>query len=84
MKKRSKELILKIKQRKAITLQRATEKRPILLLQYWKNKKFDSTKISLRSGSTNNISELVDNTIISEIKFYNKIWRKVIFGKGNF
>ena len=39
MEERRKEIILKIEQKRfrAITLQEAMEKRPIWLLQYWKN-----------------------------------------------
>ena len=59
LKKRSKELIQEMKQRRlrVMSLQGAIEKSPILLLQYWKIDLFDRVpKINLHFGGTNNIS----------------------------
>ena len=48
----NKECIPKIKQRRlrAMTLYIRTNKKILLLLQYWKNEQFDSTKNYIRSG----------------------------------
>ena len=54
--KESKELIPEMKQRRlrAIALQRAKEKNPIVLLQYCKKCMMDSTIIISHFGGTNN------------------------------
>ena len=74
-----------------ITLQGAIEKSPILLSQYWKNERLDSTIIISHFGGSNNIcwhvieilSHLVDKiTRIKGYKLYLYLVDKITRIKG--
>ena len=62
IKKRSEELLTKMKQRRSITLQRAIERTSILQSQHWKNQQFKSSIILfffiLESFNTNILHQL--------------------------